>query len=124
MARELHFVLLYNGLLLERIIMVKRHIPLKRILRKTLVTMTSLGLFVLSVSHVEAEQYEGFYHGRAVVVHTSPLPVLLHRLVPPDHGRHITLREYQTARRSSSQLVIQNASSIRKSDGNLGSPSK
>jgi hypothetical protein len=31
-------------------------------------------------------------------VHTSPIPVVLHRLVPPQHGRHITERELQSGR--------------------------
>jgi hypothetical protein len=45
---------------------------------------------------VEAKQYTKQVHGRSVVVHTNPIPVLLHRAVPPQHGRHITEREYRS----------------------------
>jgi hypothetical protein len=34
-------------------------------------------------------------HGKEVVVHTNPIPVVLHRMVPPQHGRHMTERELQ-----------------------------
>ncbi|MEI8213392.1 MAG: hypothetical protein WCI02_14690 [Planctomycetota bacterium] len=44
----------------------------------------------------EAKQTVANLHGRQVVVHTNPVPVFLHRLVPPNHGRHVTLREYQS----------------------------
>jgi hypothetical protein len=45
-----------------------------------------------------AKQYVRNVQGREVVVHTSPIPVVLHRLVPPQHGRHVTQRELQTGR--------------------------
>lgn len=45
-----------------------------------------------------AKQYVKNVHGRQVVVHSSPIPVVLHRLVPPQHGRHITERELQSGR--------------------------
>jgi len=41
----------------------------------------------------EAKQYTRKLHGKEVVVHTNPLPVVLHRMVPPQHGRHMTERE-------------------------------
>jgi hypothetical protein len=56
-------------------------------------------IFVLLISIQEtglAKQYTRHVHGREVVVHTNPLPVLLHRAVPPQHGRHITQRELQS----------------------------
>jgi hypothetical protein len=31
-------------------------------------------------------------------VHSNPVPVFLHRLVPPNHGRHVTLKEYQSGK--------------------------
>lgn len=45
-----------------------------------------------------AKQYVRNVHGREVVVHTNPIPVVLHRMVPPQHGRHITQRELQSGR--------------------------
>ncbi len=47
-----------------------------------------------------ADQFTGHQNGREVVVHTNPIPVILHRLVPPNYGRHVTIREYQATRRS------------------------
>jgi hypothetical protein len=46
----------------------------------------------------EAKQTVANLHGRQVVVHTNPVPVFLHRLVPPNYGRHVTLREYHSGR--------------------------
>jgi hypothetical protein len=48
---------------------------------------------VVSTVEVEAKQYEKVVGGREVVVHTNPVPVLMHRLVPPQLGRHITEKE-------------------------------
>jgi hypothetical protein len=48
---------------------------------------------VVSTVEVEAKQYEKVVSGREVVVHTNPVPVLMHRLVPPQFGRHITEKE-------------------------------
>jgi hypothetical protein len=45
-----------------------------------------------------AKQYVRNVQGREVVVHTNPLPVVLHRLVPPQHGRHVTERELNRGR--------------------------
>jgi hypothetical protein len=46
-----------------------------------------------SAKDVCATQYTKVINGREVVVHTNPLPVVMHRLVPPQHGRHVTVRE-------------------------------
>lgn len=54
---------------------------------------------------VSADQFIGHQNGREVVVHTNPIPVFLHRLVPPNYGRHVTIREYQATRRSVQQTV-------------------
>ena len=40
-----------------------------------------------------ADQHKQIVNGREVVVHSSPIPVILHRLVPPQHGRHVTQKE-------------------------------
>jgi hypothetical protein len=59
-----------------------------------------VGLFVfVGVAEVgQAKQYTKHVRGREVVVHTNPIPVVLHRMVPPQHGRHITQRELQSGR--------------------------
>ena len=44
-------------------------------------------------SDVSAEQHKQMVKGREVVVHTNPIPVILHRMVPPQHGRHVTQKE-------------------------------
>lgn len=55
----------------------------------------ALGLFILTLlaSSASAEQFITYFHGREVVVHTNRIPVVMHRLVPPQYGRHITIRE-------------------------------
>jgi hypothetical protein len=55
-----------------------------------------VGLFAaVSTSHLDAAQFRTHLNGRAVVVHTNPIPVMVHRILPPDKGRHVTVREYQ-----------------------------
>jgi len=49
-------------------------------------------------STADAKQFTTQHRGRQVVVHSSPLPVILHRLVPPNVGRHVTIRQYQAGR--------------------------
>lgn len=41
-----------------------------------------------------ARQYTRVVNGREVVVHTRALPVVVHRILPPQHGRHVTQGEY------------------------------
>jgi len=43
-----------------------------------------------------AKQYSKQVAGKEVIVHSSPIPVILHRMVPPQHGRHVTEKEIQT----------------------------
>jgi hypothetical protein len=45
-----------------------------------------------------ARQYTRVVNGREVVVHTRALPVVVHRVLPPQHGRHITQGEYYSGR--------------------------
>ena len=63
--------------------------------RLTLAIALSLTMIGFQGS-AQAKQYTRNVNGREVVVHTNPLPVLLHRAVPPQHGRHITQRELRT----------------------------
>lgn len=52
-------------------------------------------LLSASLGTAQAKQYIKKVHGKEVVVHTNPIPVVLHRMVPPQHGRHMTERELQ-----------------------------
>jgi len=68
-------------------------------------TSIKIATFVLTVlawtcsgSFASAKQYTKVVQGREVVVHTSPLPVILHRMVPPQHGRHVTQREIESGK--------------------------
>ena len=45
-----------------------------------------------------AEQFTKSVNGRTVVVHTNAAPVVLHRLVPPYLGKHVTARQLQAGR--------------------------
>ena len=42
---------------------------------------------------VNADQHIQIVNGREVVVHSNPIPVILHRMVPPQFGRHVTQKE-------------------------------
>ncbi len=61
-------------------------------------SMTFSFLFLASTESVSAKQYVRHVQGREVVVHTNPIPVVLHRLVPPQHGRHVTEQEIRRGR--------------------------
>ncbi|MBU6238241.1 MAG: hypothetical protein KGQ51_10455 [Planctomycetes bacterium] len=54
-------------------------------------------IFIGFQGTADAKQYTRHVNGREVVVHTNPIPVLMHRAVPPQHGRHITQRELRTS---------------------------
>ncbi len=58
-----------------------------------------LSLFAGQSTH--AEQFVANLKGKEVVVHSNPLPVIFHRLIPPNYGRHITVREYRNGVKSS-----------------------
>lgn len=60
--------------------------------------LSTLVVTIILSSNVQARQQVLNHRGREVVVHTNPIPVLLHRLVPPNHGRHITLQEYRAGK--------------------------
>jgi|688.fasta_scaffold00009_38 hypothetical protein len=52
---------------------------------------------LLGVADLQSAQFAGRVGGRPVVVHTNPLPVVMHRLLPPNPGRHITVKQYQAS---------------------------
>lgn len=65
---------------------------------------------VLCASEVSrAEQFVVQQRGREVVVHSNAIPVILHRLVPPNYGRHVTIREYRTGQIPPPKNAIQNS---------------
>lgn len=64
-------------------------------MRRAILLIAFLTIAFSTISVVEAKQYTRRVNGREVVVHTNPIPVVLHRMVPPQHGRHVTERELQ-----------------------------
>lgn len=61
-----------------------------------------------------AKQFKQNIQGKEVVVHTNPIPVILHRMVPPQHGRHVTQKEVATGTLPSPQPGLLNLSSRKK----------
>lgn len=57
------------------------------------IAVVAVGLIAYMPQNAEATQYKKIVNGKEVIVHTNPIPVVLHRLVPPQHGRHVTVRE-------------------------------
>lgn len=68
---------------------------MNRFLSRTLVAVLVIGF---GASAANADQFRARHHGREIVVHTNPIPVFFHRLVPPNYGRHVTLREYRSGK--------------------------
>ena len=62
-------------------------------MRNVIVLALAIAFSSFFASSAEAKQYTRQVHGREVVVHSNPIPVILHRMVPPQHGRHMTERE-------------------------------
>jgi len=64
---------------------------------ETTLKFVTIPLFVLFLacfaSDANAKQHKQNINGKEVVVHTNPIPVVLHRMVPPQHGRHVTQKE-------------------------------
>lgn len=63
----------------------------------TTLKILTIPLFALMLnaltSDASAKQHTQRIDGKEVVVHTNPIPVMLHRMVPPQHGRHVTQKE-------------------------------
>jgi hypothetical protein len=64
---------------------------------KTIAALVSIA-FGLCASTASAKQFTQTVHGKEVIVHTNALPVLLHRMVPPQYGRHVTQREVESGK--------------------------
>jgi hypothetical protein len=59
-----------------------------------------LGLAILPclLAVASAEQHRAVVHGKEFIVHTNPVPVVVHRVLPPYWNKHITVRELKTGR--------------------------
>ena len=79
--------------------MSKKNSFLTRFNTKFISNAVAFALVSILANNASADQFIGHQNGREVVVHTSPIPVILHRLVPPNYGRHVTIREYHATRR-------------------------
>ncbi len=79
--------------------MLKKNLLLGGFNTKLIGKLGAFAMVAILSNSASADQFIGHQHGREVVVHTSPIPVILHRLVPPNYGRHVTIREYQATRR-------------------------
>ncbi len=65
-----------------------------KIIARNIATQFIAATVIFSLSGLaNAEQHKQIVNGREVVVHTNPIPVILHRMVPPQHGRHVTQKE-------------------------------
>ncbi len=65
---------------------------------RTVILALALLFSAVFAESASAEQFVTRYHGREVVVHTYRAPVIMHRLVPPQYGRHITINELQAGK--------------------------
>ncbi len=72
---------------------------IRRLLTSALLAST-VAMLCSAPSTSYAEQFVAKHQGREVVVHTNPVPVVLHRLVPPNVGRHVSINEYRNARKA------------------------
>ncbi|MCU0720815.1 MAG: hypothetical protein MUC83_13985 [Pirellula sp.] len=83
---------------------------MNKLMHRIVLIAITLGIVGTGLSqNLEAKQFLAHKNGREVVVHTNPLPVIFHRLLPPNHGRHISASEYYG--RSQSRLIPVNVRS-------------
>ncbi len=67
----------------------------------SIVTITLVAIVMtVSASDVSAKQHKQIVNGKEVVVHSNPIPVILHRMVPPQYGRHVTKKEVSHGKKS------------------------
>ncbi|MCY2985757.1 MAG: hypothetical protein NTY15_19200 [Planctomycetota bacterium] len=65
----------------------------KTIRKIVTIQLAAFSSVVAISSQANATQHKQIINGKEVIVHSSPIPVILHRLVPPQHGRHVTQKE-------------------------------
>lgn len=70
---------------------------MRNIIKVASILSVVLGGVVLA-PQADARRQRQVVNGREVVVHSNPIPVALHRALPPHHGRHVTARELQSGR--------------------------
>ncbi len=61
------------------------------------ISVFSLTTFT-SLPQLSAETYSKLVNGREVIVHTNAAPVIVHRLLPPFYGKHVTERQLKVGR--------------------------
>ena len=67
-------------------------------IRYALIALFLVAVSIVCSNNANAEQYTRNVNGRTVVVHTNPVPVILHRAVPPYLGKHVTARQLKNGR--------------------------
>jgi hypothetical protein len=53
---------------------------------------------LVGTPEARAEKYVKHVNGREFVVHTNPAPVIVHRILPPFYGKHVTERQMKVGR--------------------------
>lgn len=118
LAQKLRLLQIYLKLLIAvflRMTMLHKKLFSNQFKIEFCVKLAAITMFALIANIAKADQFVGNQNGREVVVHTSPLPVFLHRLVPPNYGRHVTIQEYHAMRRKTqpSDTRVPNSNSPR-----------
>ncbi len=71
----------------------------KTTLRIVTILLVAVAMISLA-SDASAKQHKQIINGKEVVVHSNPIPVILHRMVPPQYGRHVTQKEVSQGKSS------------------------
>ncbi len=66
--------------------------------RQIILTATVLGALVAIGNSASAEKHVTQVNGKELVVHTSPVPVVVHRVFPPYLGKHVSARQLKAGR--------------------------
>jgi len=65
--------------------------------RSLAIVVVGLSSFA-SVPQASAEIYSRQVNGKELIVHTNAAPVVVHRVLPPFHGKHVTERQLKAGR--------------------------
>ncbi len=85
---------LSNLILFELLTMLSGYTMLYRSFVIVVVGLSSLAC----VPQASAEIYTRQVNGKELVVHTNTAPVIVHRILPPFHGKHVTERQLKAGR--------------------------
>ena len=66
--------------------------------RRLIATAAVVACLWVGVDSASAEKYVKQVNGRELVVHSRATPVVLHRIVPPYLGKHVTQRQLKEGR--------------------------